>query len=284
MPDPSITSIAILVNPKAGKGRAQKVLSEVLKLAEGFDHRIFTTNWPESFKEFSDIFLIGGDGTLNYFINQYPEVSLPITLFKGGSGNDFAWKLYGNISVKDHFQNAINSKPKTIDAGTCNGKIFLNGVGIGFDGSIVKSMGVKRFISAGFIAYLWTVIKHLFFYKEEIIEIKSGDFFQKGRLFMVTIANGSRYGGGFMVSPESVINDGLLDIITISRINPLKRVFYLPAMMKGKHLKEKFSSVEKGVSVSISSRIILSAHCDGELMEDKNFDIAILPDRYSFRY
>ena len=236
MPDPSITRIAILVNPKAGKGRAQKVLSDVLKQAEEFDLKIFTTNWPESFNEFSDIFLIGGDGTLNYFINQYPEIGLPITLFKGGSGNDFAWKLYGNISVKEHFQNAINSKPKSIDAGTCNGKIFLNGVGIGFDGSIVKSMGAKRFISAGFIAYLWTVIKHLFFYKEKNLEIKSGDFFQQGRLFMVTVANGSRYGGGFMVSPGSVINDGLLDLITISKINPLKRIFYLPAMMKGKHL------------------------------------------------
>ena len=60
MPDPSITSIAILVNPKAGKGRAQKVLSEVSKLAEGFDHRIFTTNWPESFKKnFLIFFLLG---------------------------------------------------------------------------------------------------------------------------------------------------------------------------------------------------------------------------------
>ncbi len=284
MPDPSITRIAILVNPKAGKGRAQKVLSEVLKLAEGLNHKIFPTTWPESFIDFSDIFLIGGDGTLNYFINQYPEISLPITLFKGGSGNDFAWKLYGNITVKKHFQNALNAKPKSIDAGTCNGKIFLNGVGVGFDGSIVKSMGAKRFISAGFIAYLWTVVKHLFFYKEEIIEIKSGDFFQQDKLFMVTVANGSRYGGGFMVSPESVINDGLLDIITISRINPLKRIFYLPAMMKGKHLKERFTSVGKGVSVSISSRIMLAAHCDGELMEDKNFDITILPGRYLFRY
>lgn len=284
MPDPSITSIAILVNPKAGKGRAQKVLSEVLKLAEGFNHKIFTTNWPKSFKEFSDIFLIGGDGTLNYFINQYPEISLPITLFKGGSGNDFAWQLYGNITVKDHFQNALNSNPKPIDAGTCNGKIFLNGVGIGFDGSIVKSMGEKRFISAGFVAYLWTVIKHLFFYKEENIEIKSGDFFQKGNLFMVTIANGSRFGGGFMVSPGSIINDGLLDLITISRINPLKRIFYLPAMMKGKHLEEKFTSVEKSSSVTINSKVTLAAHCDGELMEDKNFDITVLPGRYLFRY
>jgi YegS/Rv2252/BmrU family lipid kinase len=284
MPDPSITRIAILVNPKAGKGRAGNVLSEVLKLAEDFDHTIFTTIWPESFKEFSDVFLIGGDGTLNYFINQYPGISLPITLFKGGSGNDFAWKLYGNISVRQQFLNAINAKPKNIDAGICNGKLFLNGVGIGFDGSIVKSMGEKRFISAGFIAYLWTVIKHLFFYKEEVVEIKSGNFYRKDRLFMVTIANGSRYGGGFMVSPESVINDGLLEIISIGRINPIKRIFYLPAMMKGKHLKEKLTSFEKGVSVRISSQVKLAAHCDGELKEDHNFDITILPGRFLFRY
>lgn len=284
MPDSSKTRIAILVNPKAGKGRAQRVLSEVVNLAANIEHKVFSVNWPADLNEFTDVFLIGGDGTLNYFINYYPEIKLPITLFKGGSGNDFAWKLYGDSSVKDHFDNAFNAHPKFIDAGTCNGKYFLNGVGIGFDGAIVKSMGSKRFISAGFIAYLWTVLKHLFFYKEEVIQIQSNKFSLKERLFMVTIANGSRYGGGFMVSPDSKLNDGLLDIITIKKINPFKRIFYLPAMMKGKHLKEKFTSIGQGASIMISSPKQLSAHCDGELLEDNIFHIEIIPGKYLFRY
>lgn len=87
-----------------------------------------------------------------------------------------------------------------------------------------------------------------------------------------------------MVSPGSVVNDGLLDIITIRKIKPIKRFLYLPAMMKGRHLNEHFTSVGNGTSVIISSQKKLAAHCDGELLEDKNFDISILPGRYLFRY
>ncbi len=49
---------------------------------------------------FSDVFILGGDGTLNHFINQYPNISIPLSVFKGGSGNDFGWKLYGNLSFE----------------------------------------------------------------------------------------------------------------------------------------------------------------------------------------
>ncbi|MGZ5254846.1 MAG: diacylglycerol/lipid kinase family protein [Flavitalea sp.] len=284
MSDASISRIAILANSKAGKGRAEKVLKIVVQLSEGFNYSVYTQNWPSDFSGYSDVFLIGGDGTLNYFINLYPDITLPVTLFKGGSGNDFAWKLYGDISIKEHFKKAINTKPKSVDAGQCNGKIFLNGVGIGFDGAIVKSMGSKRYISAGYIAYLWTVLKHLLFYREEFIQITTDNFTQENQLFMVTVANGSRYGGGFMVSPDSVIDDGKLNIITIKKIAPFKRFFYLPAISKGNHLKEKFASACLGTSVSISSEKMLSAHCDGELLEDSNFEIQILPSKYLFRF
>lgn len=284
MPDALIYRIAILANPKAGKGRATKVLTEVIKLAQNIDHTVYITKWPAGFSGYSDVFLIGGDGTLNYFINLYPDISLPVTLFKGGSGNDFAWKLYGNISIKQQFYNAINSSPKSIDAGICNGRMFLNGVGIGFDGAIVKSMGSKKFISAGFLAYLFSVIKHLFFYREERIKIESENFLQHDRLFMITVANGSRYGGGFMVSPESKIDDGMLNIVTIKKIAPFKRMLYLPSMSKGTHLKAKFTSAGLGRCVTISSQRNVSAHCDGEFFEDSDFDIKILPGKYLFRF
>ena len=45
----------------------------------------------QSFDGFTEVWIIGGDGTINWFINQYSEIQLPLALFGGGAGNDFHW-------------------------------------------------------------------------------------------------------------------------------------------------------------------------------------------------
>lgn len=277
---PPLSGIAVLVNLKAGKGRAWRVLHQLIPLMEGLKYDVFEADWPLDLTAYSDVFLVGGDGTLNYFINRYPEISIPITLFKGGSGNDFAWKLFGNRSVKELFTSAISSDPKPVDGGMCNGRYFLNGVGIGFDGAIVKSMGIKRILSAGYISYLVTVLRHLLFYREFYATVHNNSF----KTFMLTVANGSRYGGGFMVAPQAIINDGKLEFLAILPIAPLKRIFYLPKISKGKHLQLPFVESNQVTDIVITTGIKVPAHCDGELLIDDRFEIRILPGRYLFRY
>ena len=55
----------------------------------------FENHWPPSLEGFDEVFLFGGDGTLNYFINHYgvPD-QVVLTLFPGGTGNDLHWKLF----------------------------------------------------------------------------------------------------------------------------------------------------------------------------------------------
>lgn len=97
--------IALAVNPTAGRGLSTKLAKKLVSLltARQIDHTIFTDNWPASFEGFTDVWIIGGDVTLNYFINHYSTINLPLVLFKGGTGNDFAWKLYGNYSTCEQF-------------------------------------------------------------------------------------------------------------------------------------------------------------------------------------
>ena len=94
----NITAIAILSNPKAGKGSAEETANWLGNslTQKGIYFLSFQLEWPKHFDGFSDIWIIGGDGTLNYFINKYPDCQLPLAMFKCGTGNDFAWKLYGN--------------------------------------------------------------------------------------------------------------------------------------------------------------------------------------------
>ena len=135
-------TIAILMNSLAGKGKAIKLLSVIENKLRNkqLKFNTFTQSWPPNFQGYTDAWLIGGDGTLNHFINRYPDIQVPVALFKGGSGNDFAWKLYGNKAVDAYIESALEGNTKKIDAGICNGKYFINGVGIGFDGEVALSL------------------------------------------------------------------------------------------------------------------------------------------------
>src|ERR1700754_4249200 len=107
-------SIAILSNSRAGKGKAIQVTHRVkVKLSVlQYKFDVYEDVWPEDLKTYSDVWIVGGDGTLNYFINKYPDCDLPLGIFKGGTGNDFAWKLYGNKSLDDCFHIALDAVPK----------------------------------------------------------------------------------------------------------------------------------------------------------------------------
>ncbi|MBS1599615.1 MAG: YegS/Rv2252/BmrU family lipid kinase [Bacteroidetes bacterium] len=276
-------SVALVCNITAGKGRASSVLNILQQKFNDLElsHTIFTEIWPKNFDGFSSIWLIGGDGTLNYFINKYPGLTIPIALFKGGSGNDFAWKLYGNISVDDFLDRVLESKTRKVDIGICNGKYFVNGVGIGFDGEVVKAMGQKK-ILPGHMGYMLTVLKKIFLYKEKKMRVIVDGSESNQEIFMINIANGSRYGGGFMVAPQAVIDDGELDIVIVDKIPPVKRLFYLPKVEVGKHLDLPLVEVLKKNKIRVQSEFILTAHLDGELMETNKFEIEIIPGALKF--
>ncbi|HET9824424.1 MAG TPA: diacylglycerol kinase family protein, partial [Chitinophagaceae bacterium] len=114
--------IAIVCNRLAGNGRAiaiaEKISGELFR--RNISHKIFKEFWPGDFDGFTGIFVAGGDGTLNYFINRYPEIKIPIVIFKGGSGNDFHWLLYGDKGFDEQLEIALSAKPQPVDAGKCN--------------------------------------------------------------------------------------------------------------------------------------------------------------------
>ena len=93
--------IAIVCNPQAGNGKALEVADKiVLHLkAKGIPYSLFTAQWPQVWNNITEVWIVGGDGTLNYFINQYPEINIPLSIFKGGTGNDFQELLYVNITM-----------------------------------------------------------------------------------------------------------------------------------------------------------------------------------------
>jgi diacylglycerol kinase (ATP) len=274
-----IQSVAILVNPIAGKGKSSKMSvwlhNELNK--KTIPNTIFSNEWPtlSILETFSDVWVVGGDGTINYFINHYPNCKIPIALFSGGTGNDFAWKLYKGISKEVQFSSLFNASPKPVDAGKVNDTLYINCLGVGFDGEILESMKAIRFIG-GHFGYLLAVIYKIFRFKEKSMTIRLADEEWNEKFLLVLIVNSSRAGGGFNIAPPADVNDGQLNI--------WKRLRYLPIIKKGNHLHYPFIVHKLGKEFTINSNEILPIQIDGELQFTNKLQVSVLPKQFLFRY
>jgi YegS/Rv2252/BmrU family lipid kinase len=275
--------IALVCNPTATNARALDVTDKISVLLSGMDirHSIFTAYWPQQWEGITEAWIIGGDGTVNWFINQYPHIHLPLSVFAGGTGNDFHWMLYGTIPVEQQVEQLLEGKAVPIDAGLCNDRLFLNGVGIGFDGAIVKQLlGKKK--RPGKTSYFIAVLKNILGYREITCSLQLSKATIVQDCLMISVANARRYGGGFHVAPKALLTDGLLDVNIVGKISPLKRLRYLPVIEKGKHLDLPFIRYEQLPSIRVTATTALPAHMDGEFFEEKEFVFSILPKRFSF--
>ncbi len=283
----SINNVAILANPKAGGGKATntaKWLSSQLAIL-GIANTIYNGQWPNELSEqqYSDCWIIGGDGTINYFINKYPDCKLSLALFNGGTGNDFAWKLYGDGDLKARFNQVINASPKLIDAGIVNEKLYINCMGVGFDGEVIQSMGAIRFLG-GYFGYLLAVIIKIIGYKEPNLLIQTGDVAFNNKYLLALIVNSSRAGGSFFIAPNAEIDDGELDMVLCEALPVWKRLIYLPKIKAGKHMHLPIVKHRLGKEFKINCEVEMPIQVDGELIFAKEINITVLAQQFYFRY
>jgi diacylglycerol kinase family enzyme len=276
--------IGIFVNTKAGKGNAAAVQTVIeKKLNESrIPFIMYTDEWPQTI-ELTEAWVVGGDGTLNYFINKYPQLKIPLVIFKGGTGNDFAWKLYGNLNTAEQITRVFLARAQPVDAASCNGKLFVNSVGIGFDGEVLRSMGAIRKLG-GHIGYLWVVLKKIFRFREFSFTITASNTILNQQQLLVNIANAPRTGGGFLISPQAAINDGKLNLILCSPLSIIQRLRFLPVIEKGKHLKLPFIQHRLIENIQVACSRPVYAQLDGELIHHQQFDITVLPGYFLFKY
>lgn len=283
MPDNREHHIALVTHAAAGVGRALIMASWVSRQLEdrGIRHQVFRHEWPEHFEGFSSVWIVGGDGTLHHFVNRYPNIDLPLGLFNGGTGNDFHWLLYGSVTPEAQLEGMLSASPRPIDLGTCNDGFFINGIGIGFEGQVARSLTGKR-KRPGKTSFMMAVLRNIFRYREACYHFSFDGQERSERLLLLDLNNGSRAGGGFHVAPPARPDDGLLDLITAQSLNPWQRLRYLPVIERGRHMSLPFIAHHRVRHIEIASDMPLRYHCDGEYGEALRLEIGILPAHLRF--
>jgi diacylglycerol kinase family enzyme len=88
-------------------------------------------------------------------------------------------------------------------------------------------------------------------------------------------------GGGFYVTPEGRMDDGLLDLCIAAKVSRLKMLAFVPRFMRGTHVTDHDITMAQGREISISSAQPWAAHVDGEIygVGARSFEISLFPQR-----
>lgn len=266
--------IAILCHELSGNGKGAKIARETAEILKkkSVSHQLFINDWPEKTNGFSEIWIAGGDGTIHQYINHYHTSDIPVALLGGGTGNDLKNFLYGNLPLEKHVTKLLEPKLIKIDLGRCNERLYVNSLGIGFDGDVLQNMSSIRLIG-GHLGYLVAVIKSIMTFREKRFRIHFHDEEKTIHPVILAISNSRLTGGGFIIAPKSSLQDGLLDLMYTDPMPWWKRLFVLPKVEKGKHLdlEEVYHYYVNEINISADQEVYYQI--DGELLKAKEFRI-----------
>lgn len=246
----------------------------MLETEEGFNHNKIALEEKIN-NNYTEIWASGGDGTLFQLINCLPKEfwHLPVAVIPTGTGNDFCKNYLEKPSLNNAIQTALTGKAKPVDTWQCNDKLFIHGLGIGFDGKVVEDMLKRKTLFKGFVAYYYHVLRLLLVYKEKEFALSLNNDKTTFPCFMITVGNSTTFGGGFKITPKADISDGLLDVCAINKVPVWLRPRYLKSVENGKHLHLPFVKYSTTDKLTIESSETVAGHIDGELFYGKEFSI-----------
>jgi lipid kinase YegS len=155
----------------------------------------------------------GGDGTLRdiaeAIVQQSGDASL--VMLPLGTANDFA-RAAGVPLETEQAMDLLDVAPQSIDVGEVGGRIFLNMATGGFGSQVTANTSEDLKKVLGGAAYLFTGLSRFSELSAAYGELQGPGFHWQGDLLALGIGNGQQAGGGHVLCPDAVADDGLLDI------------------------------------------------------------------------
>ncbi|KAK9802807.1 hypothetical protein WJX73_009820 [Symbiochloris irregularis] len=246
-----------------------------------------------------------------------PETRLGIIPM--GTANDFATGLGIPDDPWEALQLATHKTANPVDVGLVNGKAFLNVATGGFGTEVTVQTDDDLKDKMGGAAYLFTGIAKFSSIASKTASIKGkvsatverpdksyaistgpdkhkpkdedgkklkplaegSTATAEGDLLILAVGNGKQAGGGVLLCPDAVLDDGLLDVSYVMNIS--KEDF--PALVKGLgNLKDTGELTDSFGTMRVTELEVhcpegLQINCDGEPMRDTKFTFSVLKKR-----
>ena len=228
-----------------GKDRLESKMAELFPGEETFYAEVKAVENKQIFVDAitaeDTLMIVGGDGTLNHFVNEVEdrEYPFPIYCYAAGTGNDFVNDVAG---VKNDVPVKINDYIRHLPIIEVNGETykFINGIGYGIDGWCCEVGNKQRDKNGKAPNYTTIALKGLLYaFKTVNAEITVDGVTRKYKnCWMAPSMNGRYFGGGMMITPEQDrLNPSRdLSVVAVHSKSRLKLLTVFPKIFKGTHV------------------------------------------------
>ena len=298
----------VVVNPKASVGKSGKDWPMIRQnlVDEGIEFDDVLTEYPRHAieivrnaiveKGYRKFISVGGDGTNNEVINGIftqdvvPTNEITMAALPIGTGND--WRRTFDIPLE--YEDVVKiikagytyahdiGKLTYFNDGDPKIRYFLNAAGTGLDEMVCNSTNLmKQQGKAGTLRYLISLVKCIVKYKVTHIELTIDDeLVFDDSILSLSIGNCRFNGGGMMMMPNAVPNDGLFDVTVIKKVSIFKFAANVKNIYDGSFIN-KLDEVKtfRGKKIRIVSipPHSLKVETEGENLNNSPFDFEVLP-------
>lgn len=288
--------LGVIVNPSANRGGAKAVGAKAIELLRSRSIEVldFSADSAEAASnklmdrasELSGIVAIGGDGTSQLGVNLAMQTSLPLGLVPAGSGNDQVRQL--GIPLDD-LEAAIDNIRDNLAAvrqvdvmwvETSYRSFFsLGSISAGFDAICAERANRLKW-PKGPNSYVAAMLLELPKFKPIRYRVLADGVEREISAMLCGVANVKNFGGGMMISPESEITDGEVEVFILHQVSRRKLLEIFPKVYSGQHVKYAEVEIFKAKQVRIENAGFPMT-CDGEIIGPAPFSVSVHPGALS---
>ena len=231
----------------------------------------------------TDVVMAGGDGTVNQVVSDLRETGVNFGIIPLGSGNGLAFCAGIPKSPAKAIDIVLNGTTADVDAFKINNKFSCMLSGLGFDAQVAHDFANKA--SRGLLTYTQQSLFQYFKAHPYQFEIVLDNFSFYTDAFFISIANSNQFGNHFTIAPKASLDDGLLDIVIVQKMNKAKLPFAVLRQVRGNNQLQQLveNMAEKNIlyfqtpSLTIRNLKHAPLHIDGEPAETtEEFKVEII--------
>jgi diacylglycerol kinase (ATP) len=260
---PALHDVDIVLT--TAKGDATRAAAQAA--SEGYDH----------------VYVAGGDGTLNEVVNGVASVPgalerVTFGLLPLGTGNDFAHALGIPENLEGALEVLAEGRVAEIDLGRLDDRCFVNVSAGGFVAEVSDAVDPRLKSLTGKLAYLIGGAGALLDHAPVDLQVSiDGAAAQAVSSSLFAVCNSRLVGGGRLIAPFAVIDDGILDVCIVQAMSTLELLGLLAAVARGAHLEDKRVAYFRARTVTIAAAKPFKVNTDGEVLETASCRYDVLP-------
>jgi diacylglycerol kinase (ATP) len=143
---------------------------------------------------------------------------------------------------------------------------FLVAAGVGYIADTAATVNAGIRYLRGLPAYILGAIQTLSQFHPRLLKLRiDGQPERTVETMLVSVSNVETTGGGMLIAPGALFDDGMLNICLVRKISKLELLKQLPNVIKGTHVRHPAVEMILASAIEIASDIPLPLWIDGEV-------------------